>query len=131
MGDYSGNAPTKEKKALKDRNFVEIDADNFDEVMGKVGAGVRARVDNVLDDEGKEMQVELAFNKMEDFDPMNVAKQVPALQKLLEARQQLDEILSKADLSQNLEEILEKVLNNNEDLKSMVDALGINGKEAK
>ena len=131
MGDYSGNAPTKEKKALKDRNFVEIDADNFDEVMGKVGAGVRARVDNVLDDEGKEMQVELASNKMEDFDPMNVAKQVPALQKLLEARQQLDEILSKADLSQNLEEILEKVLNNNEDLKSMVDALGINGKEAK
>jgi type VI secretion system protein ImpB len=124
MGDYSGNAPTTEKKALKDRNFVEIDADNFDDVMSKVGAGARARVENVLDDEGKEMQVELAFNKMEDFEPMNIAKQVPALQKLLEARQQLDEILSKADLSQNLEEILEKVLNNNDDLKAMVDALG-------
>src|SRR3989338_5419206 len=66
MGDYSGNAPTKEKKALKERNFVEIDKENFDDVMERIGPGVRAKVDNVLEDGEKEMMVELNFNKMED-----------------------------------------------------------------
>lgn len=125
MGDYSGNAPTKEKKSLKERNFIEIDADNFDDVVERIGPGVRFKVDNVLsEEEGREMQVELAFNKMEDFEPMNIAKQVPALKSLLEARQQLEEILSKADLSQNLEDILEDVLKNNEKLQALMSELG-------
>lgn len=124
MGDYSGNAPTKEKKSLKERNFVEIDKDNFDDVMERVGPGVRFKVDNVLEEGDKEMMVELAFNKMEDFEPQNIAKQVPALKELLDARQQLEEILSKADLSENLEDVLEDVLQNNDKLQKLVDELG-------
>ena len=131
MGDYSGNASTKEKKPLKERSFVEIGADNFDDVMERIGPGVRAKVDNVLEDGDKEMMVELAFNKMEDFKPENIAKQVPALKKLLEAREQLEEILSKADVSQNLESILEEVLQNNEKLAAIVDELGGDKKASK
>ena len=132
MGDYSGNAPTKEKKSLKERSFIEIGTENFDDVIERVGPGVRFKVDNVLDEEGdREMAVELAFKKMEDFDPMNIAKQVPALKSLLDARQQLEEILSKADLSQNLENLLEDVLNNNEKLQALVNELGTDNKETK
>lgn len=130
MGDYSGNAPTKEKKALKDRNFIEIDKDNFDDVMERIGPGVSMKVDNVLEEGDKQMRVDLAFNKMEDFEPQNVAKQVPALKKLLEARQQLEEILGKADLSENLEEVLEDVLSNNDKLQALVGELGSDAAEA-
>jgi type VI secretion system protein ImpB len=124
MGDYSGNAPTKEKKALKERNFVEIDKDNFDDVMERLGPGVTMKVDNVMEEGDKQMKVDLAFNKMEDFEPLNIAKQVPALKSLLDARQQLEEILGKADLSENLENVLEDVLSNNEKLQSLVNELG-------
>ena len=124
MGDYSGNAPTKEKKALKDRNFVEIDKDNFDDVMERVGPGARFKVDNVLEDGDKQMMVELAFNNMEDFEPQNIAQQVPALKKLLDARKELEEILAKADLSENLEGVLEDVLQNNDKLQALVNDLG-------
>ena len=132
MGDYSGNAPSKEKKALKERNFVEIDKDNFDDVMERIGPGVRFKVDNELEEGDKQMMVELKFNKMEDFEPQNIAKQVPALNSLLEARKQLEEILSKADLSENLEGVLEEVLQNNEKLQALVNELGTDAdKEAK
>lgn len=124
MGDYSGNAPSKEKKALKDRNFIEIDKDNFDDVMERVGPGVRFKVDNELEEGDKQMMVDLKFDKMEDFEPQNIAKQVPALKKLLEARQQLEEILGKADLSDNLENVLEDVLQNNDKLQALVNELG-------
>lgn len=130
MGDYSGNAPGVEKKALKDRNFVEINKDNFDDVMEKIEPGVRFKVDNVLEEGDKEMMVDLKFQKMEDFQPENIAKQVPALQKLLEARQQLEELLSKADLSQNLEAVLEDILQNNEKLSSLVSELKQDTKDA-
>jgi type VI secretion system protein ImpB len=128
MGDYTGNAPTKEKKSLKERSFIEVDADNFDDVMERLGPGVRCKVDNVLEEGNKEMAVELTFNKMEDFEPINIAKQVPALKSLLDARQQLEELLAKADLSQNLEEVLEEVLKNNEKLESLVNELSVQEK---
>jgi type VI secretion system protein ImpB len=110
MGDYTGNA------------------DNFDDVMERLGPGVRCKVDNVLEEGNKEMAVELTFNKMEDFEPINIAKQVPALKSLLDARQQLEELLAKADLSQNLEEVLEEVLKNNEKLESLVNELSVQEK---
>ena len=126
MGDYSGNAPTKEKKPLKERNFIEIDKDNFDDVMERVGPGVSVKVDNVLEEGDKQMKVDLAFNKMEDFEPQNIAKQVPALKKLLDARKELQELLSKADFSEDLENVLEGVLQDNDKLQSLADELGSN-----
>lgn len=124
MGDYSGNNPSVEKKTLKNRNFIEIESDNFDDVMKKIGPGVRVKVDNTLKNDGSELAVELQFNKMEDFDPANIAKQVEPLRKLLEAREKLSELLTKADRSEELEELLEKVLQNKDDLAALSQELG-------
>lgn len=124
MGDYSGNNPSVEKKALKNRNFIDIENDNFDDVMKKIGPGVRVKVDNTLKNDGSELAVELQFNKMSDFEPANIAKQVEPLRKLLEARAKLNELLTKADRSEELEELLEKVLQNKDDLAALSEELG-------
>src|SRR4051812_23726000 len=87
MGDFSGN-PTAPLKPLKDRNFVEIDRDNFDDVMKRMTPGLNMKVENTLAGDGTEMSVNLKFESMEDFSPNNVAQQVPALKKLLETREQ-------------------------------------------
>ncbi len=125
MGDYSGNNSSVEKKNLKDRNFIEIEGDNFDEVMQKIGPGLRIKVDNVLKDDNSQLAAELQFNKMEDFEPANIAKQVEPLRKLLEAREKLNELLTKADRSDELEELLEKVLQSQDDLQALSKDLGL------
>ena len=128
MGDYSGNHSSVEKKVLKDRNFIDIEADNFDDVMKKIGPGVRVKVDNTLKGDNSELVAELQFNKMEDFEPANIAKQVAPLRKLLEAREKLSELLTKADRSEQLEELLEKVLQNQDDLQNLSKDLGLEAK---
>jgi type VI secretion system protein ImpB len=124
LGDFSGNHPSKEKAVLKKRKFVEVDADNVDDVMKKIGPGIKARVKNTLVEGDKEMDVTLEFNSMKDFEPAHIAKQVEPLKKLLEARAKLEELLSKADRSENLEQILENVLQNTEQLKELSKELG-------
>jgi type VI secretion system protein ImpB len=119
MGDYSGNNPGQAKKAFKGRKFVQIDADNFDEVMHKIQPGVSLKVKNTLADDDSEMKVDLQFNSIEDFEPHNIAQQIPALKKLLETRKKLTELLSKADISQDLEEILEQLLQDQERIKKL------------
>jgi len=128
MGDYSGNNSSVEKKNLKDRGFIDIQGDNFDDVMKKIGPGVRVKVDNTLKDDGSQIAAELQFNSMEDFEPANIAKQVEPLRKLLEAREKLNELLTKADRSEELEELLEKVLQNQNDLQAFSKDLGVNQK---
>ena len=77
MSDLSGKSEV-EKKGLKDRDFLDFDIDNFDSRMGAIAPRAAFNVDNALQGEGK-MGVDLTFKKMEDFDPGNVAKAVPAL----------------------------------------------------
>src|SRR5471032_823141 len=90
MSDLSGNAPGVEKEDLADRKLLEFDMDNLDARMAAIKPGVTFRVDNKLsDNSGEKMGVQLRFNKMADFEPAAVARQVPAVAKLLEARQQL------------------------------------------
>ena len=72
------------------------------------------------------MKVNLAFGSMKDFEPAQVAKQVPALKNLLEVRAQLSELLTKADVSSNLEATLEEVLKNTENVKALAGELGMN-----
>ena len=86
LGDFSGN-PTTPLKPLKDRKFVQIDRDNFDEVMRRMTPGLNMRVENTLQGDGSEMAVQLKFDGMSDFEPVNVAKQVEPLRKLLSFRQ--------------------------------------------
>ena len=123
MGDFSGD-PTQPLKPLNDRKFIQIDRDNLDEVMAKMTPGLRMKVDNTLADDGSQMSVELAFKSMADFEPAAVVQQVEPLRKLLDVRNQLRDLLSKADRSEDLENLLEKVLTNQEQLDALSKQLG-------
>lgn len=124
IGDFSGN-PTQKLKPLKDRKFVNIDRDNINDVMKQMSPGLNMRVENTLKGDGSEMAVNLEFNSMEDFDPVNVAKQVPALANLLETRDKLRDLLTKVDLSEDLESVLEEVLQNTENVDKLAGELGL------
>ena len=98
MADLSGNDPGVEKADIADRKFTEFDMDNFDQRMAAIQPGVKFRVENKLSGESDEkLGVNLRFNKMEDFSPAAVARQVPSLAKLLEAREQLSNLLRYMD----------------------------------
>jgi len=118
MGDFSGD-PTEPLKSLKDRKFIQIDRDNFNDVMASMAPGLKLKVDNKLADDGTQMAVDLNFKSMDDFDPARVVAQVPALAALLETREKLRDLMSKADRSQELETLLEQVLRSQDDLKSL------------
>ncbi len=119
MGDYSGDNQGA-KKALRDRKFVNIDRDNFDEIMEKIDPTLEMKVkDETSDDPDKQVGVQLQFNSIEDFEPQNVVGQVPALKELLDARNRLRDLLSKADRSEELEELLEKVLSDTDKMASL------------
>lgn len=124
MGDFSGD-PTEELKPLKDRKYVQIDRDNFNDVMKRMAPGLNIKVENTLAGDGSEMAVQLAFKSMEDFEPAQVARQVEPLRKLLETRDKLRDLLTKIDRSEDLEEILERVLQNTDELKQLSAELGI------
>lgn len=124
MGDYSGDNQAA-KKSLKERKFVNVDRDNFDETMGRVAPTLQYRVENTLADDGSEMSVDLAFNSMEDFEPERVVEQVEPLRKLMEARNQLRDLMSKADRSEELEDVLEQVLQSSDNLAKLSEELGV------
>ena len=124
MGDFSGD-PTETLKSFRDRDFISIDRDNFNDVMQRMAPGLNIRVENTLKGDGSEMGVQLKFESMDDFDPARVANQVEPLRKLLETREQLKEILTKVDLSPDLEDTLEKVLANTENVNQLASDLGV------
>lgn len=111
MSDLSGNTPGVEKEDIAQRKFLDFDMDNLDARMAAIQPGVSFRVDNKLsDDAGEKVGVSLRFNKMADFEPAAVARQVPALAKLLEARQQLANLVRYMDGKVAAEETLRKLL---------------------
>lgn len=122
MGDFSGNNNT-DLKPLKDRRFIQIDRDNFDEVMRRMSPSLRLKVDNKLSDDGSQMSVELDFKSMEDFQPAAIVNQVEPLRHLMETRNKLRDLLTKVDRSEELEELLEQVLNNADDLQALSSEL--------
>lgn len=125
MGDFSGD-PTAPLRPLNDRKFVQIDRDNFNDVMATMNPGLKLRVDNTLSEEGGEMAVDLKFKSIDDFEPAKVAEQVPALKALLETRAKLRDLMSKVDRSEELETLLEQVLKSEFDMKSLSSQLGLN-----
>ncbi|HQT66932.1 MAG: type VI secretion system-associated protein [Rhodospirillales bacterium 20-60-12] len=128
MGDFSGD-PTQPLKPMADRKFIQIDRDNFNDVMARMTPGLKLKVDNKLADDGSQMAVDLKFNSIEDFDPTSIVNQVPALKSLLETRNKLRDLMSKADRSDALEGLLEQVLQNNAELKELSSQLGLDKKE--
>lgn len=114
------------KVAVKNRKFVNVDRDNFNEVLGGAKPAVNLRVTNKLsNEEGAQLSVGLQFRNMDDFEPEQVVRQVEPLRKLLEARQRLTDLKSKLDGNDRLEELLTRVLNNPGDQSQIKDAIGV------
>jgi type VI secretion system protein ImpB len=126
LGDFSGH-PTEPLKPLNQRKFIQIDRDNFNDVMARMTPGLNIRVENTLKKDGSEMPVQLKMSSIEDFEPGAIVQQVPALNKLLETRNRLRDLLTKVDRSEDLENILERVLQNTEELKKLSSDLGVQG----
>lgn len=124
MGDYSGDNQ-EAKKALKERKFAQIDSENFNDLMQKISPELRMKVENTLAGDGSEMAVNLSFNSMDDFEPHKLVEQVEPLKKLLDTRNKLRDLLTKADRSEDLETVLENVLSNTEALSSLSGELGV------
>lgn len=116
LADLAGQ-PDKELPPLKDRKFVEIDRDNFNQVMKKVEPRLAFKVDNKLNSDDTKLGVELRFAGIDDFEPAAVAKQIPALRKLLEARAALNNLRSSLIGNDKLESLLQEVINSTEALQ--------------
>lgn len=124
MGDFVGK-PQEALPVLKNRKFIEIDRDNFDQVLAGMKPRLAYTTENKLQDDGSKVGVELNFNKMDDFEPDNIVQQVEPLRKLVEARQKLSDLLSKMDGNDKLETILNDVIADAGKQKELSDALGI------
>jgi type VI secretion system protein ImpB len=124
LGDFSGN-PTQPLKPLRDRKFVQIDRDNFQDVMASMTPELNIKVENKLAGDKSQMAVSLKFNSMEDFEPAKVAQQVEPLKKLLETRNRLSDLIAKADRSSDLESLLENALQDPEAMKKLSKELGV------
>lgn len=127
IGDFSGD-PVKPLRPFGERKFIQIDRDNFDEVMDRLAPGLNLRIENKLAGDGSTMAVDLHFNSMDDFEPGRIVDQVPALRTLLETRNRLRDLMSKADRSEDLELLLEQILKDQSGLDSISAELGL-GKE--
>lgn len=118
FSDLSGK-PAEPLAPVADRKFLEIDVDNFDERLKSMKPRVALQVPNTLTGEGN-LAVDITFESMDDFSPAAVAKKVEALNKLMEARTQLANLLTYMDGKTGAEELISNLLNNPELMKSLV-----------
>ena len=123
LADLSGK-PEDPLPKLKDRKFVEIDRDNFDDVLKSMKPRVALRVDNTLKGDGSELSVELNFERLSDFEPEAIVRQVEPLRKLLEVRGQLKDLQSRTEGNDRLEEMLGEIIDNEALRAKMKDATG-------
>lgn len=125
LGDFTGKQdPDKPLPKLRDRKFVNVDLDNFDEVMEGMAPKASYRVKNRLSPEGGEFAVNLDFKAIDDFSPEAVVQQVEPLRKLLEARTKLSDLRNKLAGNDKLEDVLSDVLSNTEKLKQLGQEAG-------
>lgn len=125
LADLSGQ-PAEELPRLKDRKFIEVDPDNFDEVLEGMKPRVAFKVDNKLSDDPDQAKlgVELEFKSLDDFSPDAVAKQVDPLRKLLDLRQQLADLRGSLQGNDKLDEILQATVQDTAKLDEIKDLLG-------
>ena len=124
LADLSGK-PDEPLPKLKDRKFIEIDRDNFNQVLEGMKPRVAFRVDNKLTDEDTKLGVELRFKSMDDFHPERVADQITPLRKLAETRRRLSDLLSKLDGNDKLEEMLQEIISNTESIEKLGQEIGV------
>ena len=118
LANLSGN-PENPLPKMKDRKFVEIDRDNFMEVMAIINPRLVIRVANKLSDENPEISIELLFKKVSDFEPQNIAKNIPSLALLYNKRNSLKNLITKMDGNDQLEAILTQIMRNHDNLEKL------------
>ncbi|ANB36425.1 type VI secretion system contractile sheath small subunit [Rhodovulum sulfidophilum] len=123
MSDLSGNNPGVEKPAVEDRSFTDVTKDTLDDYMASVTPGVTFTVDNRLQPgSGEKLAVNLQFEKMEDLEPAAVARQVPALRQLLEAREQLANLQRYMGTKPRAQEHIKRLLADPELMAALADS---------
>jgi type VI secretion system protein ImpB len=120
LSDLSGK-PAEPLPPVGERKFLEIDVDNFDDRLKSMKPRVAFQVPNTLTGEGN-MNVELTFESMDDFSPAAVARKVDSLNKLLQARTQLSNLLTYMDGKSGAEELIANVLKDPALLQSLASA---------
>ena len=120
LGEFSGDS-VLEQPRLKDKKFVEVDLDTFDEVMSGLAPRATFRVSNDLSDKSGEFAVDLAFNRIDDFRPEAVAAQIEPLKQLVQARDRLADLRNKISANEKLEDLLDEVLKNTEQVRKMAE----------
>lgn len=123
LADLSGK-PDEALPRLRDRKFVDIDRDNFNDVLKGMKPRLAYKVDNKLTNDESKMGVELRFNNLDDFEPEQVVNQVEPLRKLLEVRKQLSDLLAKTDGNDKLNERLQEIISNTELLQKIGQETG-------
>jgi type VI secretion system protein ImpB len=118
LADLSGKPDTPLPK-MKDRGFVEIDRDNFNDVLASIAPRLAFSVANRLTPAGGFINTELRFKNMDDFGPAAIVQQVPALKKLFDARNKLSDLLAKLDGNDELDGLLQQIVNDNDSLKKI------------
>ena len=130
LSDLSGK-PDEPLPRLKDRKFVEIDRDNFDNVLAGMKPRLAYKVDNKLTDDDTKMGVELRFKSIDDFHPERVAEQITPVRKLVETRKRLSDLLSKLDGNDRLDELLQEVISSTDSLEKLGAEAGVEKSEEK
>jgi type VI secretion system protein ImpB len=126
LADLYGK-PTEAPPPMKERKFVEIDRDNFNDVLASISPRLALQVDNKLSKAGGKQNVELTFHHIDDFGPLNIIQQVEPLRKLYEIRQRLSDLLTKLDGNEKLDALLTQVGRDTEGLKKVKAAIGDGG----
>jgi type VI secretion system protein ImpB len=126
LGDFTGQ-PTEPLARLRDRKFVEVNPDNFDQVLAAMKPHLAFSVENKLseDPDAGQLKVDLNFRSMDDFAPENVARQVRPLRELLELRTKLADLRGTLQTNEQLEEILMKTANDPAAMAKLKEELGM------
>ena len=128
LGDLSGQ-PTEPLARLKDRKFVEVTPDNFDDVLASMKPHLAYKVANKLTDDPSagQIAVDLNFRSLDDFSPDAVARQVKPLKELLDLRTQLADLRGSLQTNEKLDEVLQNTLSDTDKLAKLKDEMGLGG----
>lgn len=121
LGDYTGR---DDDTPVDDREVVNVNKDNFEAVMSSKDLSLDYRVENRLDDEREELSVNLDIEDMESFEPEQVARQVPELQRMVSMRNLLQDLRNRVVSTRDFRKQLEEIVQDEESLDALAEELG-------
>jgi type VI secretion system protein ImpB len=125
LGDFTGQ-PAEALPRLRDRRFVEVTPDNFDEVLESMKPHLAYSVENKLseDENAGQLKVDLNFKSLDDFNPENVARQVKPLRDLLDLRTKMNDLKGTLQTNEKLSDVLLDAVSNTEKMSQLKKELG-------